>query len=380
MNNQNTNRLFPFIKKNRYYNHANDKPESLFLQTIPTFISSFWARKKRLPENKSEWFVTDSPLKISIEPTITWIGHATFLIQIAGINILTDPIFGDATPFFPRILPPALYPDQLPSIDLVILSHNHRDHCDIKSLCELKNAHPGMRLLVPKGDQWWLQKHGFTVIEHEWWQEHNQATADNGTIKLTFLPAHHWSGHGIFDRNKSLWGSWMIEHHSPLVVSWSNHSSERQNLAPFDPAFATGFGGQASLAFSLERSREIRASGELHKLSQKTIYFAGDTAYSTHFEQIAKEFPEIHTALLPIAPGEPHPWMRKSHMDAHQAVQAFIDLQAQYFIPMHWGTFPFGLDTFHGPLARLRNAWSEYQLHTKEKKLSVLKVGQRVTF
>ena len=110
----------------------------------------------------------------------------------------------------------------------------------------------------------------------------------------------------------------------------------------------------------------------------KRIYFAGDTAYSDHFTHIASEFPTIHTALMPIAPEEPHPWMRKSHLDAQQAVQAFIDLKAQHFIPMHWGTFPFGLDTFAGPLERLHSAWDAQQLLQQNKMLSIPKVGQQL--
>lgn len=112
--------------------------------------------------------------------------------------------------------------------------------------------------------------------------------------------------------------------------------------------------------------------------SNHALYFAGDSAYADHFKHIAAEFPTISTALMPIAPGEPHPWMRKSHMDAHQAVQAFIDLNATHFIPMHWGTFQFGLDTFAGPLERLNKAWNDYALHASNKKLTIAKVGQQL--
>lgn len=324
MNKEKINRRFPLIKKDRYYNSLDDYPESFLFQTIPSFISSLYNRKKRQPENKSDWIASETPLEQSKEPVITWIGHASFLIQMAGINIITDPIFGDASAFFPRVLPPGIALENLPRIDYVILSHNHRDHCDLKSLYALKKAHPHMAILVPKGDKQWLEDKGLgPVVEHNWWQTYTHETHD-GSVIFTFLPAHHWSAQGFFDRNKSLWGSWMI-----------------------------GF------------------------LDQH-IYFAGDTAYSDHFSHIAQEYPSISAALMPIAPETPHPWMRKSHLDSKQAVQAFIDLKAQHFIPMHWGTFQFGLDTFHGPLERLKAAWDMQQL-PEHKKLTISKVGQRIS-
>jgi L-ascorbate metabolism protein UlaG (beta-lactamase superfamily) len=331
MKNREINLLLPVKKKNRYYNDAHDKPESFFFETLPTFIGSLRNRKKRLPENKSDWLECTMPLASSDEPVITWIGHASFLIQIAGVNIITDPIFGDASAFFPRILPPGIALDQLPRIDVVILSHNHRDHCDLKSLIPLQALYPNMTLLVPVGDKQWLQKKGFSrVIEHNWWDAYHHPISTDAQLKFTFLPARHWSAQGLFDRNKSLWGSWMISYEKSLTLPH--------------------------------------------------IYFAGDTAYGHHFSHIAQKFPTINLALMPIAPGEPDPWMRKTHMDAHQAVQAFIDLNAQHFIPMHWGTFQFGHDTFIGPIKRLQTAWHEYALPATTKKMHIPKSGQRFSW
>lgn len=315
----NSNRLFPIRKKDRYFNGHHDHIESLLFQTIPSFILSLYGRKKRQPENKFDWICQDTPLLCSQEPVITWIGHATFLIQVGGLNILTDPIFGNASTFFPRLLPPGISLAQLPPIDLVLLSHNHRDHCDLPTLNALKKAHPHMHLLVAEGDKKWLSKKGFDQIdEFHWWQAHR-----HNSIEFTFLPAHHWSAQGVFDRNSSLWGSWMISYNG------------------------------------------------------KHIYFAGDTSYSPHFAHIAQEFPTIDVALMPIAPELPHPTMRKSHIDSHEAIQGFIDLKAKTFVPMHWGTFPFGMDTFLGPIERLQNKWRMQELHA-HKNLIIPKVGQRL--
>lgn len=324
MNIKNTNRIFPFIKKDRYYNGPNDIVESFLSHTIPSFIASCIGRKKRLPVNIDQWLTRDAVVAASDEPTITWIGHATFLIQVGGINILTDPIFGDASFMFKRVLPPGIALKELPRIDIVLLSHNHPDHCNLQSLKALRRAYSQAVFLVAKGDAHWLQALGLgPVYEHEWWQHYAHLNSQGVAITCTFLPAHHWSARGMFDRNRSLWGSWMVAYNG-------TH-----------------------------------------------IYFGGDTAYSPHFKAIAQEFGVIKSALLPIAPGEPHPSMRRTHMDAHQAVQAFLDLQATQFIPMHWGTFLFGKDHFDAPIQQLHAAWQKQNVDTN-KQLAIVKVGQRV--
>lgn len=335
----NPNRLHPLRKKNRYFNSHHDHIESLLFQTIPSFVLSLYGRKKRQPENKSEWIAHDTPLFASQEPVITWIGHATFLMQVGGVNILTDPIFGNASPFFPRLLPPGIPLAQLPPIDVVLLSHNHRDHCDLPSLRALQKAFPDVRILVAAGDKKWLSQKGLNILdEFYWWQSYSF-----NNVECTFLPAHHWSAQGIFDRNSSLWGSWMVSH--------------AYSVAPQDNA------GQVA---------------GLPQTERKTIYFAGDTSYSPHFAHIAQEFGAIDVALMPIAPELPHPSMRKSHIDSHEAVQGFMDLNAKTFVPMHWGTFPFGTDTFLGPIERLQNNWHAHKLH-EHKNLIIPKVGQRIT-
>lgn len=331
MNTQKLHKIVPFIKKNRFYNHEYDTVESLFFATIPAFFKSIPNRKKRAEAATSDWMVIHQRQEMSIAPRIAWIGHSTFLIQMGGLNIITDPIFGNASFFFPRILAPGITPDALPKIDYVVLSHNHLDHTDLASLKALKHYNPGITILSPLGDKTLLNKHGFTsAIEHGWWQTHS-VTNEYGTIEFAFMPAHHWSARGIFDRNKSLWGSWMVTH------------------------------------------KTVDAT------QTKSVYFAGDSAYADHYHHIAAEFPRIHAALMPIAPCEPDPSMRKTHMDAKEAVQAFIDLKADHFIPMHWGTFLFGVDTFEGPLTRLQEAWNHHQLDAKDKKLTILKVGQSTT-
>lgn len=357
----NPNRLFPIQKKDRYFNGHHDHVESLIFQTIPSFLLSLYGRKKRQPENKLDWIAQDTPLATSQEPVITWIGHATFLVQVNGVNILTDPIFGNASAFFPRLLPPGIALVHLPRIDVVLLSHNHRDHCDLPSLHAVQKAHPNVRLLVAAGDKKWLAKKGFAHVEEfHWWQSY-----EFNSVEFTFLPAHHWSAQGVFDRNRSLWGSWMIQ--SKLV-----------GLAkePFAPIEITDRVEGSERSYPSNRTVcSIGTNGKIEGCS--SIYFAGDTSYSPHFTHIAQEFPHIDVALMPIAPEFPHPTMRKSHIDSHEAVQGFIDLKANTFVPMHWGTFPFGSDTFLGPIERLQEKWRTQELHV-HKNLIIPKVGQRI--
>ncbi len=273
------------------------------------------------------WVAYDIPFEKSSEPVVWWIGHASFLIQIAGINVLIDPIFGRASFLFKRLLPPGVPLHVLPAIDVILISHNHWDHMDYASLKAVAHSKP--RILVPHGDKRWLDKHGFAnTTEHMWWdQVVVGADQDStGSVRFTFLPSVHWSGRGLFDKNRSLWGSWMIE-----------------------------------------------ANGHC-------IYFAGDTAYSDHFSAIVHEFPSIDIALMPIGPCEPRGWMQRTHLSAEQSTQAFIDLQAQHFIPMHWGTFSFGTDHFLEPINRLQDAWEKMQGQLSERKLHMIKVGQRVVF
>ncbi len=321
-------KIYPIRKNGRFYFTESHKPESFFFDTVPTFFQSLLGRSKRRKEALIEpWIDVPNPVLLSRDPHITWLGHSTFLVQIGGLNILTDPIFGDASFMFPRVLPVGIPVGQLPPIDAVVISHNHRDHMDERSLKIIKTISPHARILVPQGDKAWFDRHGYTnVAELSWWEDVTLALGDGKTapVKFTFLPSAHWSQRYVFDKNKSLWGSWMIE--------WNNFS----------------------------------------------IYFAGDTAYAHHFANIGYHFPSIDVALMPVGPCEPHEWMSHTHVNAEQAGQAFLDLNAKQFIPMHWGTFIFGYDHFELPITRIQNWWHSNAHQLNGKKLHICKVGQLI--
>ena len=317
-------KIYPIKKNNRFYMHEEHLPESILWETLPSFLVSLRKRKERVPHALHEWHVPHIPPSSSHELRITWIGHATFLIQVRGISILTDPIFGNVSLLYPRIVPAGVACVDLPPIDYVLLSHNHRDHMDSSSLYALKEKH-ACTVLVPEGDKRWFDKHGFApVIENMWWQTSTFEIpgASKQPLRCTFLPAVHWSQRGIFDKNKSLWGSWMIE------------------------------------------------------IDGYTLYFAGDTAYGEHFLSIRHHFPAIDIALMPVGPCQPRHVMKKTHTNAHEAGQGFLDLNAQFFIPMHWGTFLFGTDHFALPITLLQEWWQQEQDQLRSKQLHILKSGQ----
>lgn len=321
-------KIYPIRKSGRFYFTECHKLESFWRGTIPTFIQSLIGRSRRMKEAIIEpWVSQGCPVKSSIKPQITWIGHATFLIQLGGLNILTDPIFGDASFLFPRVLPVGVSLDQMPSIDVVLISHNHHDHMDENSLKIIKKLYPDAAIMVPWGDKKWFDRRGYrNVNEFSWWEDTSVAEQvhQDAPVQFTFLPSAHWSQRGLFDKNKSLWGSWMIE--------WGGY----------------------------------------------TIYFAGDTAYAHHFASIGHHFPSIDVVLMPIGPCEPHEWMSHTHVNAEQAGQAFLDLKAQQFIPMHWGTFIFGYDHFELPITRIKHWWQNQSNELQGKKLHLCKVGENI--
>jgi len=293
------------------------------VKTLVHYVKGLlWDRELRL--DLTHLVVKPTFPQYSQEPVITWLGHSTFLIQVAGKNILTDPIFGSLSSVFRRLVPPVISVEDLPPIDYVLISHNHFDHMDSKSLCSLKARFAQMRVLVPMGDKDWFDRHLFqNVSEHMWWDE--IVDSKDPFFKCTFLPANHWSQRTLFDKNRSLWGSWMVQ------------------------------------------------SGDF------TLYFGGDTSWGIHFKQIGHEFKNIDIALLPIAPGEPRSWMKETHINAQEAVQAFRDLNAQTLIPMHWGTFHLGFDEFHAPIDLLKQSWSVVHQQLQNRTLKILKFGELAT-
>jgi L-ascorbate metabolism protein UlaG (beta-lactamase superfamily) len=216
---------------------------------------------------------------------VTSIGHATFLIQTAAGNILTDPMYSQrAGPFNwlgpRRVRQPAVRFDDLPPIAMVLLSHNHYDHCDLRTLAMLAKRFDPI-VVTPVGNGRVARSAGMRRVEElDWWQD-----AKTSPLPVTLTPAHHFSARGPFDKNRALWSGFLI------------------------------VAGRAR------------------------IYFAGDTAYAPFFRDVRQRLGPIDLALLPIGAYEPRWFMHVVHMNPAEAVQAHLDLESPQSIAMHFGTF-----------------------------------------
>jgi N-acyl-phosphatidylethanolamine-hydrolysing phospholipase D len=242
--------------------------------------------------------------------SITWVGHATFLIQLDGLNVLTDPMWGErASPVRfagpQRYMPPGIPFDTLPPIDLVLLSHDHYDHFDDETIRALARTHPAARWVVPLGLAQAVAVRGVAdVRELDWW-----GTVRIDGVGVTGVPARHFSGRG-FRRNRTLWCGWAI-------------------------------------------------AGHTHR-----ILFAGDTGWHPGFGEIARRAGPFDVALLPIGAYDPRWFMAPVHMNPEEAVAAFGELTRDSaaadsaMVGMHWGTFKLTDEPMSEPPERARRAWT----------------------
>ncbi|MBC8180010.1 MBL fold metallo-hydrolase [candidate division KSB1 bacterium] len=241
---------------------------------------------------------------------VTWVGHATLLIQMDGVNILTDPMFSErCSPFRftgPKRYRPLPFPvDSLPPIDLILISHDHYDHLDRQTVRALGNA---PRWLVPLGLKKWFHKQGLTnVQEKDWWDE---VVYKDLTIVCT--PARHFSGRAPFNRNRTLWCSW--------TVLGMNHR----------------------------------------------IHFTGDTGYCPVFKEIGTKYGPFDLAAIPIGTYAPRWFMQSSHVTPVEAVQINKDLQAKRLIATHFGTFILADNPVGEPPILLKQAITEAGLKDRE--------------
>jgi L-ascorbate metabolism protein UlaG (beta-lactamase superfamily) len=238
------------------------------------------------------------------ETTVTWIGHATVLLQLAGVNILVDPVFSDRASPLPFVGPkrwvaPGIALADLPHIDLVLITHNHYDHLDEASVAALA-AQPGgaPRFYVPLGVDAWFAVRGLPVhATLDWWDRR-----EDGGLDIHFVPAQHWSARSWWDRNQTLWGGFVVE--------------------------AQGF----------------------------RFIATGDTGYSPDFRDIARRFGSFDLAAIPIGSYAPRWFMAPQHVDPSEAVAIHRDLNARHSLGVHWGTFTLTDEPLDEPPLRTRAA------------------------
>ncbi len=236
-----------------------------------------------------------------------WLGHASFFFRLNGLNIIVDPVFGKLSPFMPRHSELPVRPDQFRNLDFILVTHDHRDHCDESSLKLLLRNNPRATVVTGLGMakviQAWTS--GQKIVEMDW---HQQADFQSLGLRITYLPTRHWCRRWITDMNVRLWGAFVLE--SP----------------------------------------------------DTTIYFGGDSGYGHHFAQTAQLFPKIDFAFLGIGAFAPEWFMKSNHMSPADAWQAFNDLGARTLVPMHYGTFDLSDEPIGEPERLLRGIAEESSL------------------
>nr|XP_033815516.1 N-acyl-phosphatidylethanolamine-hydrolyzing phospholipase D isoform X1 [Geotrypetes seraphini] len=256
---------------------------------------------------------------------VTWLGHASVMVEMDDLVFLTDPVFSQrASPVSfmgpKRFREPPCTIDQLPKIDAVMISHTHYDHLDYRSVVSL-NARFGseLRWFVPLGLLGWMQSCGCeNVIELDWWDEN--CVPGHDEVTFVFTPSQHWCKRTAMDDNKVLWGSWCV-------------------LGPWN-----------------------------------RFFFAGDTGYCGAFEQIGKRFGPFDLAAIPIGAYEPRWFMKYQHVNPEEAVRIHIDVQSKSSVAIHWGTFALANEYYLDPPFKLSEALERYGLKTED--FFVLKHGE----
>ena len=253
---------------------------------------------------------------------VTMVNHATVLLQMDSLNILTDPVWSAKVGLegqfgVRRHRPPGIPFDSLPHIDIVLISHDHYDHMDLPSLRRLQRRyHP--RIITGLGNPGYLATQGIQGAEQlDWWQSASLAPG----VRLTAVPARHWSGRSLSDRYERLWEGFVIEG------------------------------------------------------ARDTVYFAGDTGWGRMYRELRARWSRFTLALLPVAPFRPRWYMARKHLSPDDAVRAAIETRSAMVIPIHWGTFELGDDGESEAVDTLRAVVSSLPERCRPG-LSVLRNGE----
>lgn len=235
--------------------------------------------------------------------SLTWIGHASFVVRLGGLLITTDPIWSKRiNGVVPRLAAPGVAFERVPPLDVVLISHGHYDHLDVPTL---RRIGPEATYVTFVGNGPLLRRLGLEkVVELDWWDEHRITTADGVTLEITGVPARHWSMRKPFDRNDALWGGFVV------------------------------------------------------KGPEATVYHSGDTGLFEGFREIGERCGPIDYAMLPIGAYEPRWFMQPQHMNPEDAGQAFDWLGARTLVAMHWGTFRLTDEPLEEPPERMRAWWT----------------------
>ena len=251
------------------------------------------------PRETVEGLAAGRILRAGPDPTVTWIGHATVLLRMDGLTILTDPHWSErASPLSwagpRRLVPPGLPFEELPRVDVVLISHDHYDHLDLATVKRLAAEHDPL-FVVPLGLKAWFADQGITrVEERDWWQR-----VEHRGVSFVCVPAQHFSQRTPWDSNRRLWATWAV-------------------LGP-----------------------------------SRRFYFTGDTGYFPGFAEVGKRLGPFDLAAVAIAAYVPPEIMRAVHVTPEEAVQVAEDARARVLLGVHWGTFDLAEEPLGEPPPRM---------------------------
>jgi N-acyl-phosphatidylethanolamine-hydrolysing phospholipase D len=232
-------------------------------------------------------------------PCACWIGHATWAFRLGGQLVVTDPVWSNAlSGVVKRLVPPGVALAELPAPDIVLVTHDHRDHLDFPTIAKLPES---ATFVVPLGNGPRIKKPN--VIELDWWQTHRI-----GSLEITLVPSRHWSMRMPWNRNDTLWGGYVV------------------------------------------------------RGPEGAVYHSGDTATGDHFAEIGAKCAPIDWAMLPIGAYSPRWFMSTQHVNPEEAIDGFVALGAKNFLAMHWGTFKLTDEPIGEPAERTRALWQERAL------------------
>lgn len=285
----------PINKNGKFVNHEHPHNESL-----KDLVKWMLMRNPQSKEKKNDNWRLEIESKINFikgqEDCIVWLGHASFFIRLNGITLLIDPVFFNVS-LLKRKSNLPINPELFTELDYILVSHDHRDHCDVKSLKLLSKNNPDATYLTGLKLDGLIKKitKSNNIQAAGWYQQYLTEK-----IKISYVPSRHWGKRYFSDLNCNLWGGYIIQ------------------------------------------------------ANEKTIYFAGDSGYGSHFLDIGKIFPEIDYCMIGIGAYKPDFMMEQSHLSPSQAVKAFVETNAKKMLPMHYGTFDLSNEPMSEPISELR--------------------------
>jgi L-ascorbate metabolism protein UlaG (beta-lactamase superfamily) len=299
-------------------NHRFVNDEFPFVPQLPEVLKWTFQTNPQRAEKKADDFRLayrdDTTFLQHQKDCLVWLGHSTFFIRLNGINLLIDPVFYKV-PLVKRYAEHAFGTDFFSNLDYLLISHNHQDHCQEKSIREIVKLNPGLTILsgLKMEDLLIPWSSGATVQTAGWYQQYDT----NAAVSIYYLSSRHWSKRSLTDTNKQLWGAFVFQ------------------------------------------------------TDDKTIYFSGDTGYGNHFKEARALFPAIDIAIIGVGAYKPEWFMHNNHISPQDAVTAFHELAAKTFIPMHYGTFDLSDEPVGEPLSVLRQLEKENQINGELKYLDL---------